>query len=251
MSEPYEAPSSVEAGAAEAGAAESPDRGPADSLADEALVAGVCAGRVELFEVLVRRHNPRLFRVARAILRDEGEAEDVVQDAYVRAFGALHQFEGRSSFATYLTRIAQHEAFARLRRRARTVPYDDAAPPPAPPRRDRAGDGRPDHALLRDEAVARLERAVDALPAIYRVVFVLREVDDLSVAESAAALAVSEEVVRTRLRRARLLLRDLLGEGARDAFRFLRPRCDRILAGACARFRATSGTGPGLPFPPA
>jgi RNA polymerase sigma-70 factor (ECF subfamily) len=198
-------------------------------LSDEQVVTRILAGQTALFEVLMRRYNERLYRTARAILKDEHEAEDVMQQAYVNAYSHLRQFDGRSKFSTWLTRIAVHEALARARRRGRYMTMDPEHPSPP------AHDARPDPERL---AIARelgtlMESAIDRLPDGAREVFMLRQIEGMRTEEVAEALGVSEAVVKTRLSRARgALRRDLLdqaGLAATDAFRFLRPRCDRVV----------------------
>jgi len=206
---------------------------------DDTIVGQVLAGHTALFELLMRRCNEQLYRAARAITRDEREAEDVMQQAYLNAFANLQQFKGHAQFSTWLTRIAVNEALARVRRRARYEPFDEdnglsmnepflSSNPVDPERQAFAGE-------LHD----LLEWAIDTLPAGAREVFVLRDVEGLSTAETAAALDVSEDVVKTRLSRARTALRRRLleraGATAPDVFRFLRPRCDRIVASVLAR----------------
>jgi len=211
------------------------------ALADEEIVRRVKAGETELFERLMRRYNQRLFRVARAILRDEGEAEDVMQQAYLNAYAHLDQFAGRASFATWLTRIAVHEASARLRRRRsaegetmRDPDDDPAASLPA-----RGPD--PEAQLLADEVRRLLEAAIDALPEGYRSAFVLREVEGLDTADTAASLGISEDLVKTRLHRARARLREELyrraGGQIASAFSFHLARCDRVVAAVMGRIR--------------
>jgi RNA polymerase sigma-70 factor (ECF subfamily) len=146
---------------------------------DDVVVASVLAGHVQAFETLMRRYNQRLFRAARAVLRDDAEAEDVVQDAWVRAYTHLRQFAGRASFATWVTRIAIHEAVARGRRRRQQVPLSE----------DPTTTRTPDDELAAREMIAAMEAATDALPAAYRTVFVLRELEGLSVAETGSTPA--------------------------------------------------------------
>jgi RNA polymerase sigma-70 factor, ECF subfamily len=196
---------------------------------DELVVAHVLAGHIEAFETLMRRYNQRLFRAARAVLRDDAEAEDVVQDAWVRAYTHLGQFAGRASFATWVTRIAVHEAIARGRRRAR---QSALASDPATTR-------TPADDVATRETIAALEAATDALPAPYRTVFVLRDVEGLSVAETATCLDIPEATVKTRLHRARGLMRARL-DAALDVsthgvFAFAGHRCDRIVAAVMTR----------------
>jgi RNA polymerase sigma-70 factor (ECF subfamily) len=201
--------------------------------ADEAVVARVLAGARESFEVLMRRHNQRLFRAARAVLRDDAEAEDVVQDAWVRAYTHLRQFSGRATFATWLTRIAIHEALARRRRRLRHVSFGDEPATLASPARP------PDDEIGARQVMATIEAAIDALPARYRTAFVLRDVQGLGTAETAACLEVPEATVRTRLHRARTLLRTRLDAtldiSAGGVFAFAGERCDRIVAAVMRR----------------
>lgn len=213
-------------------------------LADEELAARVAAGESALFEVLMRRHNQRLYRVARAITGDGAVAEDVMQEAYVRAWENLDRFEGRSRFATWLTRIAVHEALARRRRGRRLVglaaaetpdgelPAGSGSGPPSP---------SPEAESARGELRESLRRAVDALPSALRVVFVLREVERLSTAETAETLGLGESAVKVRLHRARRALRDDLerriGATAGDLYAFYAPRCDSVVAAVLARIR--------------
>jgi RNA polymerase sigma-70 factor, ECF subfamily len=209
-----------------------------NGLSDGEVVAQVLEGRTALFEILMRRYNERVYRAARAIVRDEREAEDVVQQAYVNAYAHLDQFAGRAAFSTWLTRIAVHEALARVRRQGRYEPFDDdrasveASVLPVP-------DDDPERQTLTGELRVLLESAIDGLPDGAREVFVLRDVEGLSTADVAASLDVSEDVVKTRLSRARAALRKTLlartGGAAPDAFRFHRPRCDRVVAEVLGR----------------
>lgn len=209
------------------------------ALPDEQVVEQVLDGQTALFEVLMRRHNERLYRAARAIVRDEREAEDVMQQAYVNAYVHLRQFDHRSKFSTWLTKIAVHEALARVRRRGRFMPLD---PERADERESSMTDRRepdPERQAFAKELAVLLESAVDRLPDGMREVFMLRQVEGLSTQEVADVLGVSDDVVKTRLSRARAALRrDLArraGIAASGAFRFLRPRCDRVVAAVLAR----------------
>lgn len=213
---------------------------PEDSTSDETLVARIVAGESALFETLMRRHNARLFRSARAILRDEGEAEDVMQQAYVNAYQHLGQFGGRARFATWLTRIAVHEALRRLRKRRRLTEIDamsdldDVLEP-----QERRGTPNPEEQAFAGELRVLLESAIDRLPARYRVVFVLREIDGLDAAEAAECLGLTAEAVRTRLHRARAALRadlmDRAGLATSAVFPLHLSRCDRVVAGVWAQ----------------
>jgi RNA polymerase sigma-70 factor (ECF subfamily) len=208
-------------------------------LSDEQVVTRVLAGQTALFEVLMRRHNERLYRAARAILRNESEAEDVMQQAYVNAYSHLRQFDGRSKFSTWLTRIAVHEALARARRRGRYMAMDPEEPLASAftATADAAPD--PERLAIVRELGTLLEAAIDRLPDGTREVFVLRQLEGMHTDEVAEALGVSNAVVKTRLSRARAALRrDLFeqaGLAASYTFRFLRPRCDRIVRAVLAR----------------
>ena len=205
---------------------------------DEDVVTQVLDGETAMFELLMRRHNERIYRVARAITRDDREAEDVMQQAYVNAFLNLRQFQGRAQFATWLTRIAVNEALARVRRRGRYEAFDDEFSK-AVSLDGRGAATNPERQAFVTELRDLLESAIDELPDGAREVFVLRDVEGLSTAETAASLDVSEDVVKTRLSRARAALRQALleraGPTAADAFRFYRARCDRVVAAVLAR----------------
>lgn len=197
-----------------------------DAVPDEVLVARLRAGESALFETLMRRHNRRLFRAARSIVKSDDDAEDVMQEAYVQAFAHLSQFEGRAKFATWLTRIAVHAALARLRKQRELLVDTEE---------DVDVDGvSPEDEVARREVSALLQPMVDALPQSFRSVFVLRAVEGLSVAETALCLELREETVRTRFFRARQLLQLSLEEQLRNAepelFEFRLDRCDRVVA---------------------
>jgi RNA polymerase sigma-70 factor, ECF subfamily len=204
---------------------------PSAALTDDEVVARVCAGETGLFEVIMRRYNQRLFRVVRSVVRADDEAEDVVQQAYVSAYTHLAQFAGHAQFATWLTRIAINEGLARLRQRAREPELnlkgdDDAMPQPLTLH-------TPEDEANRREMSHILEKTIDELPTIYRVVFVMRELEQMSTAETAAALEITEETIKVRLHRAKGLLRTAISsrmqESMAEAFPFLGPRCDRIV----------------------
>jgi RNA polymerase sigma-70 factor (ECF subfamily) len=204
-------------------------------IADEEVARRVLDGELELFELLLRRYNQRLFRVARGIVASDGEAEDVLQDAWVRAFEHLADFRGEARLATWLSRITVHEAFARLRRGKRLV----ALTPEAEDRLEAAGGESPESEALTGELRAALERAVAALPPLYRSVFLLREVEGLSTLETARALEITVETVKVRLHRGKALLRRRLAERlkvtSRQLFGFDGERCDRTVARVLAR----------------
>jgi RNA polymerase sigma-70 factor (ECF subfamily) len=209
------------------------------ALSDDEIVRRVCAGETSLFEILMRRYNQRLYRVARSILGNEVEAEDVMQEAYVRAFEHLDQFAGRALFSTWLTKIVVHEASAHRRRSSRFQPLGSTVGAGKGISPSRVGFAAAELRLLEDELRAMLDRAVDALPPDYRAVFVLREVEEMDTAETADALGVSEEVVRARLMRARAALRKDLyrraGVTTADVFHLHLARCDRVVQGVIPR----------------
>lgn len=209
------------------------------SLSDEEVVQRVVAGHTALFEVLMRRHNERIYRAARAIVKDEREAEDVMQQAYVNAYSHLRQFDGRAQFCTWLTRIAVHESLARVRRLGRAVEFvpdvhsmHDSPMHPCPV-------ADPERQAFSHELGKFLEHAIDRLPDGAREVFMLRQVEGLSTSEVAAVLDLSEDAVKARFSRARAALRldlaERIGIASTDAFRFLRPRCDTVVEGVFAR----------------
>jgi len=206
-------------------------------LSDQAVIARICSGEHWCFEILMRRHNRRVFRATRAILKRDDEAEDVMQEAYVRAFEHLGEFRGDASFATWITRIAIHEALARKRREQRFDPLDCAPQqstlmPLESPR-------SPEQEVNDQQLRAVLERAIDTLPDDFRTVFVLRAVEQMTGAETAACLDIPEETVKTRLYRARLRLQEVvvhaLDASATRAFDFHLTRCDRVVKGVLDR----------------
>ena len=207
-------------------------------LSDEEIVVEVLNGRTALFEILMRRHNERVYRAARAIVRDEDEAEDVMQQAYVNAYTHLRQFDGRAKFSTWLTKIAVYEAIRRARKQGRHEQLD--ADSTRSEDTSMATEGPdPERQAFARELGALLEVAIDGLPDGCREVFMLRQVEGMSTGEVAATLDVSEDVVKTRLSRGRAALRralfERMGTSAAHAFRFERPRCDRVVAAVLAR----------------
>jgi RNA polymerase sigma-70 factor (ECF subfamily) len=200
---------------------------------DEEIVQRVLKGELELFEILMRRYNQRLFRVTRSIVTNDSEAEDIIQDAYVRAYEHLNQFEGRARFSTWLTKIAIYEAYARVRR-ADHQKIDNISVLESQGWEVKSKGRNPEEQIYDGEMKMVLKKAFDALPDEYRSVFMLREIEGLSTAETAECLEISEENVKVRLHRARLALQRelyaLAGANAHEAFQFLGPRCDRIVA---------------------
>ena len=208
---------------------------PSAALSDGEIVRRVRAGDRALFEVLMRRHNQRIYRTARAIVKDESEVEDVMQQAYINAFTHLHQFEERSQFSSWLTRIALNEAIGRRRKMkamtSMTENFEEGAwdADVAPARQP-----TPEHLAYARELQRLLEDAVDELPDAYRAVFMLRDIEGLSTTETAEGLGLGDEAVKTRLHRARAMIRrsvsGRIGEAAAGAFQFQAPRCDKVVA---------------------
>jgi RNA polymerase sigma-70 factor, ECF subfamily len=207
---------------------------------DEHIVDRVLAGETALYELLMRRHNQRLYRIARAVLRDDAEAEDVMQDAYVRAYQNLASFEGRAKFSTWLTRIALHEALARVRKRSRFQSIESSDSSEGDVMNFVASSGRtPEQESYDRELSSVLERAVLSLPDDYRVVFMLRDVEGMSTEETAQCLSLTQENVKVRLHRAHAKLRKQLysavGATTARCFQFHAVRCDRIVSGVFRR----------------
>jgi len=213
------------------------------SLSDFELVDRVRAGETGLYELLMRRYNQRLFRVIRSVAADDIEAEDILQESWVRAFEHLDQFGGRANFSTWVTRIAFHEALARNRKSKRWIPLEDPTGEiMSEVNRRQAAPATPETQAIRGQLGQMLQDAVDALPETYRSVFVLREVEQLSTQETAECMGLSEEAVKTRLHRSRALLRrdleDRIGPAIADAYSFLGDRCDRTVARVLKRIGA-------------
>jgi len=225
-----------------------PDRASWQAVpSDEEIVARVLAGDLDLYEILMRRNNQRLYRAVRSIVSDESEVEDILQDAYLSAYHHLADFAGRSSFSTWLVRIGVNKALDRQRRRGRLVALeasDPASPleqPGLQPFATRSSDPERESASL--ELAGLLSRAIDALPTSYRTVYVLREIEDLSTREVAECLSLEEGTVKTRLHRARAMLRESLyrrcgdREAAQHTFGFGGARCDALVAAVLEALR--------------
>ena len=214
--------------------------------ADDALLAALRQGQASAFELVMRRYNRLLFRAARGIVPDDGEAQDVVQEAWLRAFLAVRDFRGDASLATWLTRIAINQALTQQRRRARLVPWDEEGASGDSEMEDdpriTAASQTPEDELARLQLRRQLADAIDLLPAPYRSVFILRAVHGLSVEDTAQGLQVSADVVKTRFLRARAMLRSrLAGDPEREAaflHEFAGQRCDDTVAAVLAQLRA-------------
>jgi RNA polymerase sigma-70 factor (ECF subfamily) len=215
---------------------------------DTELMAQVASGAPGAFEVLMRKYNQVLYRTARSIIKDDAEAEDIVQESYLLAYRKLASFRGDASLSTWLTRIVVNEANGRLRKTRRRadiiqlVPGANLVDAVEEEAMDQARDASPEapeEATLRAEARKLIEARIDGLPDRLRAVFVLRAVEDMSVEETAAALGIPQATVRSHFFRARGLLREALARdfdnAAASAFSFDGARCDRIVAGVLAR----------------
>ncbi len=220
----------------------------ASNLSDAELARRVAARDRDAFTVLMRRHNQMLYRTARSILKDDAEAEDAVQDAYLRAYRAIGEFRGDAKLSTWLVRIVANEAIGRLRKNRRSaeiIQLDDeieSVNEGAEESMHVKAPDRPEGAALRAETRHLLEAKIDALPDAFRAVFVLRAIEELSVEETAVALEIPEATVRTRYFRAKGLLREALSKeidlAFGDAFAFQGARCDRIVAAVLAKLEA-------------
>jgi RNA polymerase sigma-70 factor (ECF subfamily) len=215
-------------------------------LSDGEVVRRVRAGETDLFEILMRRYNQRLYRIARSVRPSDAEAEELAQEAWVRAYEHLDQFGGRAAFSTWLIRILLHEGWARARRDRRFQELPAEIPNEGTTMNEAPNETGPEREALGNEVRSMLEAAIESLPELYRTVFVMREVEELSTSEAAQCLDVTEEVVKTRLHRARAALRKELlamaGGQARSAYPFLGVRCDRIVERVLGRIRERSAT---------
>ena len=204
----------------------------AEAWTDEEIAIRVLAGETALYEIVMRRYNQRLYRVARAILRNDAEAEDVMQEAYVRAYEHLDQFAGRSRFSSWLTKIAVHEALSRVQKRSRQQELEGMESQDMESILAWDGDS-PEQQVSNAEVGHLLEEAILSLPESYRTVLMLRDIEEMTTAETAAALDLTEENVKVRLHRARALLRQELyvkaGESRTRTFSFMGTRCDRVV----------------------
>lgn len=218
-----------------------------EGWSDEEVVRRIRDGETALYEIIMRRYNQRLYRVASAILHNDVEAEDVMQDAYVRAYQYLEQYSGRAPFGAWLTKITVNEALARLRSRGRIQELEamfnghDDAPVLISNMKS------PEQQVSNREMNQLLEEAILALPGTYRTVLMMRDVEEMTTADTAAALELSEENVKVRLHRARTMLRKELfnraGAGRSNAFPFMGTRCDNMVRMVFARVTTISSIG--------
>jgi len=217
-----------------------PEGGALDlSIMDSDVVKRVLAGETALFEIFMRRYNQRLYRAIRAILGDDSEVEQAMQETYFLAYTHLSQFAEKAKFSTWLTKIAIHEALRRLRSRARFVGIDSLAESEKGSRMLISKEHTPEQIALNNELKNLLESAVERLPESYRSVLVLRDVEGMDTAETSECLDISEETVKVRLHRARAMMRKQLYKSAGisqpELFSFQKPRCDRVVAAVLKR----------------
>ena len=216
-------------------------------LSDAEIARRITAGDEDTLRLLMRRYNQTLYRTARSILKDDAEAEDAVQDAYLLAYRAMGKFRGDAKLSTWLVRIVVNEAIGRLRKRKRhseviqlngtTDRFDEDAEV----NMSGLSPEQPERAAMRVETRRLLEAKIDQLPDAFRTVFVLRAIEEMTVEEAAVCLGIPQATVRTRYFRAKGLLREALAReidfASEDAFAFAGPRCDRIVAGVLARLK--------------
>ena len=223
------------------------------SVDDPELVHRIANHDEAAFETVMRRYNGALYRVARAILKNTSDAEDVLQESYLSAYRHIADFRADAKLSTWLTRIVVNQALARRRSRHRSrivVPFSqlhaDERIDPEPVEADDSA-ASPEQSTSRAEIRSLLERKIEDLPVAFRTVFMLREVDELSGAETAECLSITEATVRSRLFRARGLLRESLSREfdmtTADVFRFGGEHCDRVVAGVLARLRGAAKPG--------
>ncbi len=214
-----------------------------DALTDEEVAARVLAGEKELYEIIMRRHNQRMFRISRAYVNDGDEAEDVVQQAYISAYEHLSSFEGRSRFSTWLTTIVIREAMGRVKSKRLSVPLES----------EFSGDGagherrevqvptgeNPEETVMNGELKNVLEQTIEGLPTKYRAVFVMREIEEMSIEETSESLGISRANVKVRLNRAKEMLKRRIGSVYHEAgvYHFDLVRCDRIVTNVLSRVK--------------
>ncbi len=223
------------------------------ALSDFSLVQQAISGNDKAFEILMRRNNRALYRAARSILQDDAEAEDAVQEGYLKAYQALAQFKGEAKLTTWLTRIVINEALEKIRKRKKesgTVSLENVLDLEI--HLNNANDGKaradgPEAAAIRAQTRRLLEHKIDQLPAAFRTVFVLRALEEMSVEETALCVGITEATVRTRFFRAKSILRESLASEIdilfEDAFAFAGDRCDRIVSGVLERIKLSRASG--------
>jgi len=195
-----------------------------EEIPDAALIGKILSGEKKFFELIIRRYNQRLYRIGMSILHDDTEVEDAMQVAYINAYEHLEQFENRSSFSTWITRILLNECLAQKKRRQRRRTEKED------PSQNDISMKTPVNVLVNKELQSVLEEAVGQLPEKYRLVFVLREIEEMSVRETSETLNIEEPNVKVRLNRAKTMLRSQLQGYMKDqVYSFHLSRCDRMV----------------------
>lgn len=213
-----------------------------NDINDKEVVDGVISGDKEMYELIMRKYNQRLFRIGRAIIKDDDEIEDILQDVYIKAYENLKNFQWRSGFSTWLTRILINEALA-CKKRKDKLSYrpegdgEDSELPNNVLKYIPSNNMNPEEEAINDELRDLLEKVIDSLPEKYRIVYVMREIEGMNIAETADCLEISESNVKVRLNRAKEMLRDSLTNVYKDSevFPFLGSRCDRIVSRVMSR----------------
>jgi RNA polymerase sigma factor (sigma-70 family) len=203
-----------------------------DQLSDEEVVGRIMAGEQRLYEVIMRRYNARLYRIGMSIVNNDTEVEDLMQVAYIKAYENLHKFEGRSGFGTWLTRILINECLYQVKKNKRYMKVELNSEAPL-----HGNEHGPANKLLNKELAGMLEDALVQIPEKYRMVFVMREMENMSTAETMDTLNLSEANVKVRLNRAKAMLRDSLSGYYKDdaIYSFHLTRCDRIVNSVLSR----------------
>jgi RNA polymerase sigma-70 factor (ECF subfamily) len=224
------------------------------NMTDAELVQGILTGNMAAFEQLMRRYNQALYRAARSILKDQQEAEEAVQDAYLKAFHAMADYRSDAKLSTWLTRIVVNEALARRRKRQRRAELfrlnagTSAAEHAEDVQMQYSTDNSPEEQVQRSDVRRIIERNIDKLPEVFRCVFVLRAVEEMSVEETATCLGIPEATVRSRFFRARALMREAISQEVdlsfEDVFSIAGIRCDRIVNDVLAQLAAEVSTPP-------
>ena len=203
----------------------------ADTISDKEIIGRIIAGEKNLYALIVRRYNQRLYKVGMSILNDDAEVEDVMQVTYIKAYENLKKFEFKSAFSTWLTRILINESLLRLKQRKKSVPINDETMQNEVNQPSSIEIPTPYMQTLNVELKAILEKAILDLPEKYRTVFIMREIENMNVAETQECLDISEANVKVRLNRAKTLLKNSLSEYYKneELLQFHLTRCDRMV----------------------
>ncbi len=208
-----------------------------DTISDSEIITRILHGEKDLYALIVRRYNQRLYRVAMSIINDDAEVEDVMQVAYINAYENLGKFAFKASFSTWLTRILINESLLRLKKRGRSINMNDETMEKEIYQQHNGEVQTPVAKMLNAELKSALEEAIRQLPEKYRTVFIMREIEDMNVAETQACLDLSEVNVKVRLNRAKALLKESLSMYYKkeDILHFHLSRCSRIVENVMSR----------------